>query len=153
MAALLNQRAAGVLCEAIPIAHLRIKRFAVLPNGYLLQTAALARMREANQLSYRRHVAIFLRHPCYFFTLFAALDQIQAVSHCGNQRLFCEHMHIRSQHFTQDVSMCEIRRGHDDCITRTTVEQSTDRVKHSGLHSDIAAQRERCINARLMRIL
>ena len=90
MASLLDQGAARVGGEAVPVSHLGIEGFAVLANRHLVQMADAAFMRDADHLRHRRHVAVFLRHPDNARAAPGPGDQLDAVGDPGHQRLLAQ---------------------------------------------------------------
>ncbi len=123
VAALLDQRAAGIGAEAVPVAHLGIKRLPVLANADLVNLPHGAAMCHANHFGHRRHVTVLLRHPDQRASVLGKLHQFMAVLHPGAQRLFGQDVHRRGKRLAQHLHMGEVGRGHHHGITQAAVEQ------------------------------
>ena len=112
VAALLDQRAAGVGREAVPVVHLGVERFAVFADGHLVHAPDAAFMGDADHLGHRRHVAVFLRHPDDAAAAFGAAHQFHAVFDARDQRLFDQDVQaVQRQRVAQHLDMGEVGRG------------------------------------------
>ena len=120
VAAFFNQRAAGVGAKTVPVGHFGVERFAVLTDSHLVHGAHSARVRHANHLGHRRHIAVFLRNPYYFCTATRFLYQVPAVVHGGAQWFFNQDVHIRWQCQTHQLRVGKVGRGNHHCVAQAT---------------------------------
>ena len=109
VAALLDERSASVLREAIPVANLLEEGEAVLADRDHLRDADGTRRNLVDQAGDRRHVPVLKADPGDRVPALGELEDRVAVVDGGAERLLDQHMEVGRQEVTQHIDVGEIR--------------------------------------------
>ena len=132
VAALFDQRTAGVAVEAVPVVHLGVKRLPVFADRYLLHPAHCPRVGHAQHFGHRRHIAVFLRYPDDGRPAQSLLHQFKTVLHPGAQRFFDQDVRVGLERVAQYVDMGMVGGSDHQCVEGCSDQQFP--VVVEGLH-------------------
>ena len=116
VAALLDERAACVGGEAVPVADLGQEREAVLADRHHAGRAGHAARQLRQQLGDRRDEAVLQPDPRHRLTIVGAPLHVQAIGHGGAHRLLDQHGQIGGQDVGQDRCVGVVGRHDDDRV-------------------------------------
>ena len=123
MTAFLNQRAAGIYVETVPVSNFGKKGKAVFADGQHVQLPDIAAMNAGYHVMQSRFEAIFhtdLKHQPIMAD--ALHDFLRIIQICA-KRLFAQYRLARFQRQGQHVNMVKIRRRNDQRVGAVIAKQ------------------------------
>jgi hypothetical protein len=128
VAALLDEGAAGVAVEAVPVADLHEEGEPVLADRHHPRGADRAAVHLLDEAGDRRHVAVLEAHPDHRVAParsagLGGVDHGPAVGDGRAQRLLDEEVEVGGEHVVEDRPVGHVRARHDDGVDQSRRQQ------------------------------